>query len=72
MSVKAQRLTVQALRSNHPHGVPQTAARLEGATIGVDVHMTNRSLDANAEVRATSGVCVEDVDKFCIVRREPF
>lgn len=71
MSALAQWLTVQAVCSDHPHGVLQAAARLEGASIGVDVHMTHGSLDADAEVRAASGICVQDVDEFCIVRGEP-
>lgn len=64
------RLTVQAVGSDHPHSVLQAAARLEGTSIGVDVHMTHWSLNADAEIRAASGVRVQDVDKFRIIRGE--
>lgn len=33
--------------------------------------MTHWSLDADAEIWAASGVRVQDIDKFRIIRREP-
>lgn len=60
--------TVYAVGGDELHGVLNVAARLEGATVGVNVHVTHGSLDADAEVRRASGVCVQDVHKGGIVR----
>lgn len=59
---------VYAVGGDELHGVLNVAARLEGAAVGINVHVTHGSLDADAEVRRASGVCVQDVHKGGIVR----
>lgn len=43
--------TVEARGGDHHDCVLQVAAGLEGAAVGVDVHVTHGPLDANAAVR---------------------
>lgn len=59
--------TVDAVSGNELHCMLNAAARLEGSTVWIDVHVTHGSLDPDAEVRRASGVCVQDIDKGGIV-----
>lgn len=44
------------------------AARLEGAPVGVNVHVSKGPLDADAAVRGPPGVGVQDVHELRVVR----
>ena len=59
---------MDACGGNHHHGVLQVTAWLEGSSIGVDVHMAHRSLDADTAVWGAPGVGVQDVHEESIIR----
>lgn len=50
---------------------PEVAARLEAASVGVNVHVTDGLLDPDAEARGASSEGVEDVHEVSVVRRQP-
>lgn len=50
---------------------PEVAARLEAASVGVNVDVTDRLLDPNAETQRASREGVQDVHKVRVVRRQP-
>lgn len=50
---------------------PEVAPRLEAASVGVNVHMTDGLLDPDAETQGASREGVEDVHKVSVVGRQP-
>lgn len=61
---------LDALQCNSQQRVLDVTARLEGAAVGVDVDVSNGSLDADAAVGRSSGVGVQHVHKLGVVRRQ--
>lgn len=61
---------LDALECDSQQRVLDVTARLERATVGVNIDVSNRSLDADAAVWGSSGVGVQDVYKLGVVRRE--
>lgn len=59
---------MDACGGNHHHGVLKVTAWLEGSSVGVDVHMAHRSLDADAAVWGAPGVGVQNVHEESIIR----
>ena len=62
--------TLEALdpfQRNHQQGILEVAAWLEGASVGVNVNVAHRPLDANAAVGGAPGVGVQDVHKLGII-----
>ena len=72
---RTQHLTVglKAVLTEHPKvsdllkGAPEVAARLEAATVWVNVHVADRLLDADAEAQAAPCEGVEDVHEVSII-----
>jgi len=63
--------TLQAFdagRGAAQEGVLDVAARLEGASVGVDVHVAHGPLDADAAVRQAARVGVQDVHELGVTR----
>lgn len=61
---------LDSLRSDSQQCVLDVTARLECATVGIDVNVAHGLLDADAAARRTSGVGVQDVHKLGIVSRQ--
>lgn len=51
-------------------GSPEVAAWLEAASVGVNVYMSNRLLDPDAETKGAPCESVEDVHKVGVIRGE--
>lgn len=63
-------VAIDAPHRDSQQRVLDVAARLERATVGVNVNVSNRSLDADAAARGPPGVGVQDVHKLGIVGGE--
>lgn len=68
--------TLQFILTEYPkisdllQGPPEVAARLEAASIRVNVNMANRLLDPDAEAQGPPREGVEDVHEVSVIRRE--
>lgn len=51
-------------------GSSKVAARLEAASIGINIYMANRLLDANAQTQRASSESVKDIYKVSVVWRQ--
>jgi len=63
-------LTKQSIVGDLLQGAPEVAARLEAPSVGVDVHVAHRLLDADAETQGAPGEGVQHVHKVGVVRGE--
>lgn len=58
---------LDAFQGDPQQCVLDVAARLEGASVGVNVNVAHGSLDADAAVWGASGVGVQDVHKLGVI-----
>lgn len=60
-------LTTASIR----HHITQSTARLDVTAIGIDVNVSYWLLDAYADAQGFSCVCMQDVNKVCVIWRKP-